>query len=196
MDQADGNTPGITSEALAGLFRRASRLMARAAHRLEHGGPGHAGHAQERVLAIVRERGGMSQRELLDLLDVRSASLSEVLAKLERNGLIARRRDDADRRGFTVAVTDKGEAACSGQAGLSGENAATLFVGLDPAERETLGRLLAKLVASLEDDPRLRRAESPENCGPEGRDRCGGHEGGFGRHLHGLFRGGRHGRGG
>jgi len=50
------------------------------------------------VLAIVRERGGMSQRELLDLLDVRSASLSEVLAKLERNGLIARRRDDADRR--------------------------------------------------------------------------------------------------
>jgi DNA-binding MarR family transcriptional regulator len=198
VDQPDGKSPEISSEVLAGLFRRASRLMARAAHRLDHGGPGHAGHAQERVLAIVRQRGGMSQRELLELLDVRSASLSEVLAKLERNGLIARRRDDADRRGFTVAVTDKGEAACSGQADLRRESAAALFAGLDPAERETLGRLLAKLVASLEEDQRLRGdcAEPAEGFGPEGRERCGGHAGGPGRHLHGLFRGGRHGRGG
>ena len=66
-------------------FARASRMMARSFHRRAH-----AHHAQEHVLSIIREQGPMKQSALLELLDVRSSSLSEVLGKLERNGLIER----------------------------------------------------------------------------------------------------------
>jgi DNA-binding MarR family transcriptional regulator len=205
MDARQNDAPvpeGDECLELAMLFRRTSRLMARAYHqacghgegpgsfhegcgrggcgRLGHARLGHArlGHAQEHVLSIVLRRGSVTQAELMAMLDVRSASLSEILAKLERAGRIMRERNPEDRRGFVISPAP-GEL---GQDGLpkvlesdadSRASAQRLFGVLDEAERSQLRALLEKLAAPLGD------AES-ERRGP-GRGPGHGHGRGFGR---------------
>lgn len=135
---------------LASLFWYASRLMARAHHHgRRHGG--HGRQAQVRVLAILRETGPISQAELLRRLDVRSASLSELLGKLERSGLVVRERNEADRRSFIVSATKAADALLAEweQAGPGGEE--RIFSCLDDAEKAALRSILEKFVASVRD---------------------------------------------
>lgn len=145
----DGSRPAPAhGEDLAVLFHRAGRLMARAHHRQDH-----AHHAQARVLSIIRQRGPMPQGELLHLLDVRSSSLSEVLGKLERQGLIVRERNEQDRRGFVVTATGRGHGPAPGREGDGARtDGPNLFACLDDQERAQLRTILLKLVAALQDD--------------------------------------------
>jgi DNA-binding MarR family transcriptional regulator len=139
-------TNPATNAELAGLFRLASRLMARAGHRRDA-----AHHAQHLVLSILLENGPMPQGELLEILDVRSSSLSELLRKLEDRGLILRERNPEDRRGFIISPTDLARGMAPDNGG--GPGADGQFDCLDPAEREQLRAILGKLVASLREDP-------------------------------------------
>jgi DNA-binding MarR family transcriptional regulator len=126
---------------LDSLFQYASRLMARVYH--HHG---HAPHAQRHIFQMIRERGPMPQKELMGLLGVRSASLSEVLAKLERQGLISRKRNETDKRGFIVAAN---EAQPSRQEPTKQMNR-DFFACLDDEEQKQLASLLRKTIASVE----------------------------------------------
>lgn len=60
------------------------------------------------VLAMTSEQPGMSQRDLAHELGVESSTLTHHLEKLEREGLVSRVRDAADRRILRVEVTDHG----------------------------------------------------------------------------------------
>lgn len=142
---------------LAGLFRTASRLMARIYQRHDN-----AGHAQERVLSIIRRQGRMTQRELMEILDVRSSSLSEVLGKLEGGGFIRRERNPDDRRGFILsAVTPAGNEQPREEAAGGQRREDDFFACLTDGEREQLKIILEKLVESLkresDDMPRHHR---------------------------------------
>jgi DNA-binding MarR family transcriptional regulator len=169
---------------LAMLFRLASRLMARAYHSHDHGP-----HTQEHVLNLVRRRGAVAQAELLELLDMRAASLSELLAKLEKNGRIFRERNPDDRRGFIVrpAATAGGEENYSqgrpeAPSQAARESAEAIFGVLDLEERRQLWALLQKLAAPL-------RGHCPSgppwagggNGRGRGQQRCGGRGGERGR---------------
>lgn len=82
----------------------------------EHGhghGPGHGhghgfhpgmGHAMD----ILAANEGVSSRELAELLDIRPSSLTELLTRLESEGIVARTPDENDRRVTRVSLTDKG----------------------------------------------------------------------------------------
>lgn len=191
-------TPTMSNETLAALFRHATHFMARVYHM-----QGHARHAQSNILNILGQRNSMSQRELLEELNVRSASLSELLAKLERGGLITRERDEEDKRSFIITMTEQGKAAAASMDEDRPAGAEALFAPLSAEEKQQLGELLAKLLAALEDQhPEI--ARSPHHGhgrhghghhGREGRGRgChghGGHE--HGDHEHGAHEHGPHG---
>ncbi|WP_272698899.1 MarR family winged helix-turn-helix transcriptional regulator [Desulfovibrio sp. Fe33] len=170
----------VNNAELAGLFRLASRLMARACHGLDQ-----AQHAQHRVLSLLLENGPMPQGELLEILDVRSSSLSELLRKLEDRGLILRERNEDDRRSFIISPTDAAKDLGPDRDGMDGQ-----FDCLDNEEREQLRIILGKLVASLREDPMT--------GGPGrgfGRGGRGGRGNGFGRGRgFGNGPGGRRGR--
>ncbi|MBQ6523205.1 MAG: MarR family transcriptional regulator [Atopobiaceae bacterium] len=71
----------------------------------------HAGgrSGQQHILVKLYKSGNhMTQRELQEQSCISSASLSEVLAKLEGAGLIERTRSDEDRRQLDIALTDEG----------------------------------------------------------------------------------------
>ncbi len=137
-----------SNEDLFALFHRTAHRMIRA-----HRHQGHAHHAQMHVLLRLREHGPLSQRELMEELGVRSASLSEVLAKLERAGCILRERDPEDRRGFIINATPQGLAALKEHESAWRGNTAAVFDPLSDAERGQLRELLRKILAGLGDEP-------------------------------------------
>ena len=64
-----------------------------------------------RLLECVAENNNVSSRELCEMLDIRPSSLSEMLARAESEGWIARTADEEDRRIQRVTLTAKGQEA-------------------------------------------------------------------------------------
>lgn len=177
------NTPTpATGEMLMGLFRRLGRGMDRARH--HHG---HAHHAQIHTLAAIQEKNPMSQRDLLELLDVRSSSLSEILAKLERGELITRERDERDKRNVILAITEKGTAEIETLKEHRRQSAEGVFKALSQEEKDQLYIILEKVTATLETEFQA-ECDPREHCRREGhhhRGCHGGHGHGHRRHGHG-----------
>ena len=66
-------------------------------------GVGHLG-----VLGLLYARGGLSQQQLIDLLEIDKSSMVYLVDELERQGLAERRPAPADRRAYAVHLTDQG----------------------------------------------------------------------------------------
>jgi DNA-binding MarR family transcriptional regulator len=104
------------------------------------------GRSHRRYLALnyIAEPGGIPQQQLSEILCMDANNTVLLLNELEDAGLVRRERDPADRRRHIVQATERGErefsAARRNRESLEDEVLATL----DPEERETLHRLLAK----------------------------------------------------
>lgn len=64
---------------------------------------------QHILVELLAHDGEMTQRDLQEVSCITSASLSEVIAKLEAEGLVTRERSETDRRQLTVTLTPEGE---------------------------------------------------------------------------------------
>lgn len=124
---------------------------------------------QARILSVLLERGTITQRELQDILEVRSGSLSEILNKVEADGFIERSQSENDRRQMEVKLTEAGTEAASRLEEERGDMTSGLFSCLSGEEKKTLAELLDKLLDGWEGPERER------GC----RDR------GHGRRMHG-----------
>ncbi len=145
-DPNDGSVI-MEGDELGALFRRASRMMARSHHRCFQ-----APQAQRHVFSMIQEHGPIAQSELLEMLDVRSSSLSEILRKLEKNGLIVRMRNEADKRGFILSVNEGGGLASVDAQEAPQESAYAFFSCLEEGERQQLAALLSKIIVHLDQD--------------------------------------------
>jgi len=63
---------------------------------------------QYSVLVVLDRAGELSQRQLCDEVDLDRSTMADLVARMERHGLIARRRDPAEARRNTVGLTDHG----------------------------------------------------------------------------------------
>lgn len=99
----------ITLELLAlfhdAIHRYAMRLLA-----LEVSPLANPLRGQGQVIALLKQGDGLTTKEMAQLLGIRTASLNELLVKLEAKGLITRSRSDADGRLTVVTLTDAGRA--------------------------------------------------------------------------------------
>ncbi len=115
------------------------------AHLLLHR-PGREHGSSRAVMALERRgRDGMSQRELAESLDIRSASVSELLTKMEELGLITRRQDPHDKRVVLIELTEKGHEQARCVVARRKEENKNLFSVLDNNEKEQLKVILQKL---------------------------------------------------
>ena len=83
-----------------------SRLIRICGHRLYHASPG--SRSQAAVLFALEAAGPASQKELQNKLTVSSASITELINKLEKQGLVLRTRDEKDRRRVLLTLTPAG----------------------------------------------------------------------------------------
>lgn len=108
------------------------------------------------VLAtLVRVTGdGVSQRRLASELGLSAGTVSLRVDRLARRGLADRQADPDDGRGTLISLTDAGRELFEACAPEHLANAQGLLAGLTEDERDGLGRLLGKLLYTLEDgDP-------------------------------------------
>ena len=97
---------------------------------------------QERILHILSHREELSQRELQEILRIQPGSISEILSKMERAGLLTRERDDNDKRRIVLKLTDAGRK----KAADGGEQNRDFFAPLDGDQKEQLKGLLKILL--------------------------------------------------
>ena len=105
---------------------------------------------QSRMLTILTENPGISQKALADLLHIRPQTLGEQLVKLEASGLIRREANPYDKRVSNLFLTEEGVAAAQGVQEKSDETMTRIFAGLEEAELEQLLALVQKLNAAIE----------------------------------------------
>lgn len=104
---------------------------------------------QGRVLAILRENPEISQKKLSFLLDMRNQSLSELLAKLEKAGLVTRVPSEEDRRSMNVKLTREGEALAK-KTEETQTDSSRIFDCLSENDRRRLLDILDHLTDELE----------------------------------------------
>lgn len=101
---------------------------------------------KSRLLVILhRHNDSITQRELLDLVNIRSASLSETLCKMEKDGLITRSKCENDRRNVIICLTDAGREAARECTRRQHDDAVRLFSALSRDERLLLLDMLTRL---------------------------------------------------
>jgi MarR family transcriptional regulator, lower aerobic nicotinate degradation pathway regulator len=100
------------------------------------------------VLASLSEQGPASQAELGRRLSIDRSDLHALLAELESDGLVARVRDERDRRRNVVTLTRAGRGALARLGKKIDAAQDALLEPLSTAERQELNRLLQSLLES------------------------------------------------
>jgi DNA-binding MarR family transcriptional regulator len=101
------------------------------------------------ALKLLREHGPTSQHGLAEALSLDPSNVVGLLNELEERGLIARRRDPADRRRHIVELSAPGaDELCLAEGRLSRVED-DLLGALSAEERATLYRLLARAVGAV-----------------------------------------------
>ncbi len=113
------------------------------------GSPFSPSRGQGRILAILKMKPEISQKELTYLLNMSKQAVAELMSKLEKNGLITRTPADQDRRIMTVCLTEEGQAAAEQVTDRLKDNAQALDC-LTEAELTTFSQYLDRLIKQYE----------------------------------------------
>ena len=107
----------------------------------------HLGVKEYGALSVLVEEGPLSQQRLGARQGVDRTTMVAVVDQLERNRLVARRRNPDDRRAYSLHATPAGRRALE-QANQAVEGAEDEFLaGLYAADRRRLKNLLRTLIA-------------------------------------------------
>ena len=118
-------------------------------------------HGRGRLMGILHDHGAMNQCRLAELLDIRPQSLSELLVKMEGDGMIARAQSGEDRRQIIVSLTEEGSARVAAFREMHRRHAEEFLAPLTAEEKITFAALLNKLTAPRSVQPRTDREEQP-----------------------------------
>lgn len=107
---------------------------------------------QWRVIRVLHEHQELEPRQICDLCQILSPSLSGVLARMEEMGLITRERVDTDQRRLLVSLTAKSRDLVAELAPLVQEQYRLLEEAMGPALIKELYSVLDRLVVLKESD--------------------------------------------
>lgn len=102
------------------------------------------------VLLELWNGDGLTQKELLDRLDVEQATLANTLARMERAGLIERKVHPGDRRKQIISLTQKANAMREPAISAALEADDALFAGFCRFERELLLEYIRRVIGNAE----------------------------------------------
>ncbi|MDO5153143.1 MAG: MarR family transcriptional regulator [Eubacteriales bacterium] len=128
--------------------------------------------SQKRILILLYEAETVTQRNLTERLGIQPGSSSEILAKLEKTGLITRTPNAQDRRTVDIRLTAAGKELAVEAAKQRRQRHADMFACLSEEEQQTLLALLEKLSGDWQ--VRFRETGKPHGHGNHPHER-GGH---------------------
>jgi len=132
----------------AKLFMRMHRLLD---HRMMLNG---ISLSRTNILLFADRRGSVRATDIADIFGLAPRTVTEALDGLERDGLVQRDPDVADRRVKRISVTDLGRQAIAKAEPLRRDLIGQIFGVLDAVECRQLTCLLAKLSDAVEEQER------------------------------------------
>jgi len=102
---------------------------------------------QTRLLGILRDR-TPTMNELARFLGLDKSSVTGLVDRAERRGLVARVPSTTDRRAVLVSLTEDGRSLVSAAADRFETDVSALLSRLPPRDRETLGRIVSRLLVA------------------------------------------------
>lgn len=138
----------FTKDSSAGfLANHMARVFATAlAHRLR---PLGVAPAQFMTLIELWEHDGLTQRQLVERLDVEQATMANTLNRMERDALIERRAGPGDKRTRLIFLTDKARALRGPAIGAAKAVNADAMANLSASEAAQLLALMPRVIAGL-----------------------------------------------
>ena len=102
--------------------------------------------AQHAVLLALWQEDGLSQRELVNILEIRQATAANTLDRMERDGLITREVHPDDARSKRICRTAKARALENEVTGIARDINANALAALDEHERGQFLEMLKRLI--------------------------------------------------
>lgn len=150
MTEGQAEGPELTSVQLMDQFR----AIAHATHNRTNAQMSAAGLslARFRVLSALQSGGRIRMNELSAALGVVPRTVTTIVDALEKDGMVARQADPADRRATLLEITQEGLSQQRRFRAMHDAAAAELFEVLTSTERRQLARLLHRLQAAADAD--------------------------------------------
>ncbi|KAF6586901.1 MULTISPECIES: MarR family winged helix-turn-helix transcriptional regulator [Paenibacillus] len=101
---------------------------------------------QGKILSILHQTPSISQKELVNQLDMRPQSASEMIKKLEKKGFIERYKSEEDQRAMMITLTKAGKVVSN----QPGDFQPVFLNVLTMDEKQQFNRILEKLVSEIE----------------------------------------------
>ncbi|WP_412462311.1 homoprotocatechuate degradation operon regulator HpaR [Pseudomonas sp. SC11] len=100
---------------------------------------------QWRVIRILRQQGELESHQLAELACILKPSMSGVLKRLERDGVVARRKSSEDQRRVLINLTVKGQQAFLAMSEEMGRNYDKILSQFGEAKLQQLTQLLEEM---------------------------------------------------
>ncbi len=104
------------------------------------------------VLLALWEHEGVTQTQLAENLAVEQPTMANTLKRMERDALVQRVPDPADRRQSRIHLTPHGRELEAVLTGCAGDANAAALAGFTPEERDTFLALARRIIRNLERD--------------------------------------------
>ncbi len=110
------------------------------------------GQGRGRLMGFLNDHGEMSQAQIAAHLDIRPQSLSELLCKMECDGLITRRQSTEDKRQTLVSLTENGRSRVEAFRENHRRRAAEFLEPLTEDEKTVFADILRKLIEAKKEE--------------------------------------------
>ena len=104
--------------------------------------------AEHSILMIVRDNPSVTQTEVAGALKIQLPNLVKILAKLEANGILERKRSLRDKRAVELSLTVSGRKTADDAARLGNDFNAQVMSALSSREQDQFLAMLTRLAAS------------------------------------------------
>lgn len=104
---------------------------------------------QEILLVQLWDAEGLTQSQLGERLEIEPSTVSKMISRMEKAGLVTRQPDPDDARISRIYLSEQGRELRGAVLAAWDELEARLVSGLDELERALLRRLIAQMIESL-----------------------------------------------
>ena len=143
-------------EAILYLYTEARRVTKHQAREIGLTGP------QVSTLKILEAVGELSLTELSERMSARNSTVTGIVDRMERDGLVVRERSSSDRRVVIIRATDKGKRIAEGVPLGAMEIFSTALSSLGVDDRKELRRILGQLAEGVRVEVSRREADGAD----------------------------------
>ena len=143
-------------EAILYLYTESRRVTKHMARTLGLTGP------QVSALKILEAVGDLSLTELSERMSARNSTITGIVDRMERDGLVVRERSQSDRRVVLIRATERGRELASGMPVTAMEIFSSALRSLSGADRRELRRILVLLADRVREEVRSREESTRE----------------------------------